>query len=100
MADLIHHLEKLFDRFIYIFYPSYMNIKQNYSAYWDAFKPFLNSLPNEDIVKILNNYFRIKESILPIQEKYILVQELITTTKQKYIKLKTSSPKQSYVLED
>lgn len=77
-----------------------MNIKQNYSAYWNSFKPFLNSLPIDDIIKIANTYFGILEGTLPVQEKCILVQELITTTKQKYIKLKKSSPKQSYVLED
>lgn len=77
-----------------------MNIKQNYSAYWNAFKPFLNSLPTDDIIKIANVYFGILGKPISVQEKCILVQELITTTKQKYIKLKTSSPKQSYVLED
>lgn len=77
-----------------------MNIKQNYSAYWNAFKPFLNSLPTKDIISITKEYFRIKNLKVPKKEKCILVQELFTATKQKYIFLEKSIPKQSYVLED
>lgn len=70
-----------------------MNIKKNYSAYWNAFKPFLNSLSTDAIIKISGIYFKIKSSKVSKEEKCLQIQELINSTKQKFIKLKGTKPK-------
>lgn len=77
-----------------------MNIKKNYSSYWDSFKPFLNSLSTDSIIKISGIYFKIKSSKVSKEEKCLQVQELITTTKQNFIKLSSTKPKAYCSLED